>query len=105
MPAGRKIHIIWYMLSDFLSAILSWMILYFTRRILLHEAVFVDGIIFLNNCFLLGLLLIPAGWIVFYALTGAYHSLYRKSRLNEFSSTGVLSLIGCTILFFAIVIN
>jgi exopolysaccharide biosynthesis polyprenyl glycosylphosphotransferase len=105
MPSGRKIHIIWYMLSDFLSAILSWMILYFTRRILLHEAVFADGVIFLNNRFWLGLLLIPAGWIVFYALTGAYHSLYRKSRLNEFSSTGLLSLIGCTILFFAIVIN
>jgi len=105
MPAGRKIHIIWYVLSDFLSAVLSWMILYFTRRILLHEAVFVDGMIFLNNRFWLGLLLIPAGWIIFYALTGAYHSLYRKSRLSEFSSTGLLSLIGCTILFFAIVIN
>ncbi len=53
----------------------------------------------------LGLLLIPAGWIVFYALTGTYHSLYKKSRLNEFSSTALSSLIGCTILFFAIVIN
>ncbi len=69
------------------------------------KAVYIDGIIFLNNRFWLGLLLIPAGWIVFYALTGAYHSLYRKSRLSEFSSTGLLSLIGCTILFFAIVIN
>ena len=53
----------------------------------------------------MGLLLIPAGWIIFYALTGTYHSLYKKSRLNEFSSTALISLIGCTILFFAIVIN
>jgi polysaccharide biosynthesis protein PslA len=105
MPAGRKIHITWYMLSDFVSAILSWMILYFTRRILLNEDIYVDGAIFLNNRFWLGLILIPAGWIIFYALTGTYHSLYKKSRLNEFSSTGLLSLIGCTILFFAIVIN
>ncbi len=105
LHAGRKIHIAWYVLSDFISAVLSWVILYFTRRALLNEPIFTDGTLFLNNRFWLGLLLIPAGWIVFYALTGTYHSLYRKSRLNEFSRTGISSLIGCTVLFFAIVIN
>src|SRR5882672_6211947 len=102
---GKKIHITWYVLSDFISAILSWMILYFTRRALLKEPIYVDGSLFLNSRFWPGLLLIPTGWIVFYALTGTYHSLYKKSRLNEFSSTTLSSLIGCTILFFAIVIN
>src|SRR5450432_377962 len=105
LHAGRKIHITWYVLSDFISAILSWMILYFTRRLLLKEPIFLDGVLFLNDRFWLGLLLIPAGWIIFYALTGTYHSLYKKSRLNEFSSTILSGLIGCTILFFAIVIN
>jgi exopolysaccharide biosynthesis polyprenyl glycosylphosphotransferase len=105
LHAGRKIHITWYVLSDYISAILSWMILYFTRRLLLKEPIFADGELFLNNRFWLGLLLIPAGWIIFYALTGTYHSLYKKSRLNEFSSTALSSLIVCTILFFAIVIN
>jgi polysaccharide biosynthesis protein PslA len=102
---GRKIHITWYVLSDYISAILSWMILYFTRRLLLQEPIFVDEELYLNNRFWLGLLLIPAGWIIFYALTGTYHSLYKKSRLNEFSSTALSSLIVCTILFFTIVIN
>ena len=105
LHAGRKIHITWYVLSDYISAILSWMILYFTRRLLLQEPIYVDGELFLNNRFWLGLLLIPAGWIIFYALTGTYHSLYKKSRLNEFSRTVLSSLIVCTILFFAIVIN
>lgn len=105
LHAGRKIHITWYVLSDYISAILSWMILYFTRRLLLQEPIFADGELFLNNRFWLGLLLIPAGWIIFYALTGTYHSIYKKSRLNEFSSTVLSSLIVCTILFFAIVIN
>jgi polysaccharide biosynthesis protein PslA len=102
---GRKIHITWYVLSDFLSAIISWMILYFTRRILLNEPVFTNGEIFLNDRFWLGLALIPAGWVFFYALIGTYHSLYKKSRLSEFTNTALSSLIGCTILFFAIVIN
>jgi exopolysaccharide biosynthesis polyprenyl glycosylphosphotransferase len=105
LHAEKKIHITWYVLNDYISAILSWMILYFTRRALLHEAIFLNGKLFLNNRFWLGLTLIPAGWIVFYALTGTYHSLYKKSRLNEFSSTVLSSLIGCTVLFFAIVIN
>jgi exopolysaccharide biosynthesis polyprenyl glycosylphosphotransferase len=105
MHAGRKIHITWYVLSDYISAIMSWMILYFTRRLLLREPIFIDEKLFLNDRFWLGLLLIPAGWIIFYALTGTYHSLYKKSRLNEFSSTVLSSLIVCTILFFAIVIN
>jgi len=105
LHAGRKIHITWYVLNDFISAILSWMILYFTRRLLLNEPIYIDGKLFLNNRFWLGLLLIPAGWIVFYALTGTYHLLYKKSRLYEFSSTALSSLIGCTVLFFAIVIN
>ncbi|HEY4156249.1 MAG TPA: sugar transferase [Puia sp.] len=105
MGPGKKIHIIWYGLSDFLCAVISWIILYFTRRILLSEPVYLNGAIYLNNRFWLGLSLIPAGWLIFYGLTGAYHSLYKKSRLNEFTSTGVCSLIGCTVLFFAIVIN
>src|SRR5664279_3188657 len=105
LHAGSKIHITWYVLSDYISAILSWVILYFTRRLLLQEPVFIDEKLFLNDRFWLGLLLIPAGWIIFYAITGTYHSLYKKSRLNEFSSTVLSSLIGCTVLFFAIVIN
>jgi exopolysaccharide biosynthesis polyprenyl glycosylphosphotransferase len=105
LQPGRKIHITWYVLNDYISAILSWIILYFTRRYLLHERIYVDGGLFLNNRFWLGIILIPAVWIIFYAITGTYHSLYKKSRLNEFSSTALASLMGCTVIFFAIVIN
>ena len=102
---GKKIHTTWYLLSDFISATLSWIILYFTRRSLLNEPLFINGKLFLNNRFWLGLLIIPAGWTIFYAITGTYHDLYKKSRLNEVSITALYSLIGCTVLFFAIVIN
>jgi polysaccharide biosynthesis protein PslA len=105
LQPGRKIHITWYIFSDFISAVLSWTALYFTRRILLTEKILTDNGIYLNNRFWLGQALIPIGWVFFYALIGTYHSLYKKSRLNEFSNTAITSLIGCTILFFAIVIN
>ena len=105
MPASKKIHIIWYILSDYFAAVLAWIILYFTRRSLLNEPIVMNGQVYLNNRFWLGLILIPFGWLIFYGMVGCYHSLYKKSRLNEITVTFICSLIGCTVLFFSIVIN
>jgi exopolysaccharide biosynthesis polyprenyl glycosylphosphotransferase len=38
-------------------------------------------------------------------MVGSYHSVYKKSRLNELTITAICSIIGCTVLFFSIVIN
>jgi polysaccharide biosynthesis protein PslA len=105
MPSVKRIHSTWYLLSDYLAAILAWIVLYFSRRYLLHEGVITEDGLILNNRFWWGITLIPLTWIIFYALVGAYNSLYRKSRLNEFIITLLCCLIGCTIIFFAIVIN
>jgi polysaccharide biosynthesis protein PslA len=105
MRASKKIHIIAYILSDYLAAVLSWIILYFTRRSLLSEPIFIDHQLYLNNRFWLGIILIPFGWLILYGIVGSYHTLYKKSMLNEFTMTFICSLIGCTILFFSIVIN
>jgi exopolysaccharide biosynthesis polyprenyl glycosylphosphotransferase len=42
---------------------------------------------------------VPAGWLMLYALAGTYHSLYKKSRFAEFTLTFICSLIGCLGLF------
>ncbi len=105
MQAPKKIHIIWYILSDYVAALLTSVIFHFSRRILLSEPLFVNGHLLLTNRFWLGSSTIPIGWLLLYGLVGAYTSLYKKSRLNEIANTFALSLIGCTIVFFAIVIN
>src|SRR4051812_14949598 len=105
MPSSKKIHIIWYLVSDYLAAVLAWIILYFTRRYLLAEFIETSKGIYLNNRFWMGLALFPFGWLIFYSLVGAYHSLYGKSRLNEFTITFITSLIGCTLIFFLIIVN
>lgn len=81
------------------------MVLYFSRRYFLDEELFNEDGLILNQRFWMGLALVPLAWILFYALTGAYHSLYRKSRLGELFSTIALAVMGCTALFFAFVIN
>src|SRR6185295_10188882 len=100
MPSVKRIHSTWYLLGDYLAAILAWIVLYFTRRYLLHETLVVEHEVFLNNRFWYGITLVPLTWIFFYALVGAYQSMYNKSRLNEFIITLLCCLIGCTIIFF-----
>jgi len=91
-------------LSDYIAAILSWLALYFVRRYLAF-VITVDNLGYLDGRFWWGISLIPIGWIIFYAILGSYHSLYKKSRLNELTITFICSVIGCTIIFFLIVIN
>ena len=105
MPSNRKIHSVWYVISDYVAAILAWIVLYFVRRYLLGEILTLERRIYLNDRFWWGLSLIPLAWLIFYALLGSYHSLYRKSRLNEFTITFIGSIIGCILIFFMIVIN
>ncbi|HYE54023.1 MAG TPA: sugar transferase [Chitinophagaceae bacterium] len=101
----KKIHINWYILSDYLAAVIAWIVLYFTRRYLLEETITTQKGIYLNNRFWIGLASIPFGWLMLYTLTGAYNSLYNKSRLSELSSAFLCSLFGGTLIFFLIVIN
>jgi polysaccharide biosynthesis protein PslA len=105
MQSPKKIHIIWYILSDYFAALVTAIIFHFSRRVLLSEPIFVDGHLLLTNRFWLGASTIPVGWLLLNGMVGAYTSLYKKSRLDEITSTFTCSIIGCTIVFFAIVIN
>ena len=105
MPPAKRIHSAWYLFSDYIAALLAWMVLYFSRRYLLNETITIDNRVVLNDRFWWGISLVPVAWIIFYSLVGAYHSLYRKSRLNEFGITLFCTLLGCTLMFFVIVIN
>jgi polysaccharide biosynthesis protein PslA len=101
----RNIHIGWYALFDFLSASLAWFLFYLIRRKLLGENIDSGGILIVNPRIFTGMLLLPFFWLALYFLVGSYHSLYKKSRLNEVVNTFFLSIIGCTLLFFATILN
>jgi len=108
MAARKRSHtipILWYILSDYIAALLSSNIFHFSRRLLLSEPIFVNHRLLLTSRFWLGTTTIPLCWLLLYALFGSYNSLYQKSRLTEFANTFVYCLLGCTIIFFAIVIN
>ncbi len=105
MPSYKKIHINWYMLSDYLAAVIAWILLTIIRRELLRESFYNGNHLALNNRLLLGIAVLPFLWLIFFFLAGSYGSMYKKSRLNEITTTLSCTIVGCTIIFFAIVLN
>src|ERR1700754_5128492 len=108
MPAPKKIHtvsILWYILSDYTAALLSSNIFHFCRRLLLSEPIYSNSKLVLTQRFWLGVATIPLGWLILYTVMGSYRSLYHKSRLNEATNTFIYAVLGCTTVFFSIVIN
>lgn len=56
-----------------------------------------------GGTFIPGIIAIPFCWIILYHLSGAYKSLYYKSRLAEFVATLVTSIAGCIVIFFVFI--
>jgi exopolysaccharide biosynthesis polyprenyl glycosylphosphotransferase len=103
---NKNIQIIKYLMADLISAGLAWTLLYIFRKRYLEPQKFgVEIPIEFNNNFYLGLLIIPAAWVIGYALTGSYRDLYRRHRLQELSTTLWQSIIGVTIIFFILLLD
>ena len=78
MKENKTIHIAWYAFTDFITAALSWAIIYFLRKAYLGLEVSDEDGLAIDGKFWLGIFLIPPGWLIIYTMTGAYKSLYRK---------------------------
>ena len=107
MKSFRPLHINWYVVSDALTAAVAWFVLALVRKHLLHEHF--SGLyssIIADPFFQTTVLIIPLFWVILFSLTGSYRqSLYRKSRLNEFTNTFIISLVGCLLIFFVLILN
>lgn len=88
--SGRKKNINWYLISDYIFSVITWLLygMYIGANVL-------------ENPFFPGSALIALLWVLIYAFTGSYHrSLYEKSRLNELTGTLVFTFTGCFVLAF-----
>jgi exopolysaccharide biosynthesis polyprenyl glycosylphosphotransferase len=99
MASKKYIHPYWYTIADYITAAISWMIFYFLRKLLLVQPLQTD------QKFWLGIFFIPVGWLLIYGLVGSYNSIYKKSRLTEFTTTFVCTIIGCVALFFLFLLD
>lgn len=105
MKENKTLHMAWYAVSDFIAAALSWAIIYFLRKAYLGLEVSDEYGLSVDNKFWVGIILVPLGWLIFYSIVGSYNSIYRKSRLKEFTITFICSLTGTLFLYFTIILN
>lgn len=89
-----------YITLDIVSASLAWLLFMYYRIVYLDKSVF-D----LKADHFINLLIISLCWIIFYALVGNYNTIYRKSRLKEITQIFLVTLIGVTIIFFAVLLD
>jgi polysaccharide biosynthesis protein PslA len=94
----------WYIFTDWLASIIAWLLLVEFRTYVLQQYTSYSNLMS-DLRFWQGIILIPLGWIVLYALVGSYKNLYKKSRLAELNNTFIVSLIGCIIIFFVVFLN
>jgi exopolysaccharide biosynthesis polyprenyl glycosylphosphotransferase len=100
----KHINPAWYAASDYLTTALAWGVFFILRRRMLSEPTAHQSILS-DERFWLGIFLIPFGWLGLYAITGSYRSIYKKSRLAEFTKTFTGCIIGTVVLFFVFLLD
>ncbi len=106
MRYKKKIGILTYILSDFISAMIVWAGLFFFRKFVIEAyAGNIHSLILEDPNFYYGVLGIPFIWLTLHFIAGTYTDIYRKSRLSEITRTFVVTFIGVLIIFFALLLD
>jgi exopolysaccharide biosynthesis polyprenyl glycosylphosphotransferase len=100
----QKKHSLIYVLSDFISAELAWIVFYNLRKIYIEHSEI--GFYFENSLkYRLMLFGMPAAWVIYYFLSGYYRNSYQKSRLQELGTSFNTAMTGSVVVFFTILLN
>ena len=95
-----------YLIGDLLTAMIAWTLFFYFRKSGLDRTPIDQASQLLSDSnYWMGLVLVPAGWLSLYAIMGGYRKTLRKSRLKELGDTAAASIIGVTVLFFAIMLD
>ncbi len=104
---NKKIQVLKYLLSDFISALLAWAVFFIYRKYTINPDVInnLDYYIFTDYKFFVGIIVIPFFWLLLYTFTGYYRKIFRKSRLRELTQTFTITFVGTLIIFFLLILD
>lgn len=85
---------------DLITAALSWGLFYYFRKTSIEHETFS-----INERFILGIVIIPVIWIIFYAVQGTYQDVRKLYRLKVISLTSFATIFGSVVLFFALLLD
>ena len=103
---NKTLHTIKYVLFDLLSAAAVWTAFDVYRRSKIDSPKFgiMPDVIF-DSQYFKSIIIIPLAWLLFYYLVGTYNNVLRRSRINEFVQTFMVSLLGVTVVFFVLLLD
>lgn len=104
MKSNKKTATYFYILIDYLSAMLAWLFFFYYRKSFeawpfSWEDVYTDEKLYH------GLIFVPIIWILLYSIFDKYQDVYRYSRLATLTRTLILSFMGCLLLLFSILLD
>lgn len=103
---GRRSQTILHIIFDWLTAMAAWALFFAYRKVNIESRKFGEPMnLEITDTLLVGLVVIPLLWVGLYALTGTYRDVLRKSRLKELGQTLLITVIGVTLLFFALILD
>ncbi len=103
---NKSLQVFKYVFFDLLAAVLAWSLFFFFRKYSFDVYTFRElELIFQDRNFYIGVAVVPVFWLILYTLVGTYRRIYRKSRLKEFGQTFLITLIGVTFIFFALILD
>lgn len=102
---NKQRHIALYVITDFLTAIVTWTIFFFVRKQYIDTYTIRFAEASFDMSYAYGLFLIPFMWIFLYYISGTYQNVLRKSRLQECFHTLYITVIGSLIIFFGVLLD
>lgn len=103
---NKRLQLAKYLISDYLSAALSWGLFYIFRKRHIEALLYGHTVpIQVDNKLILGVFLLPVFWIFIYYSSGYYRDVFRKSRLAELWQTLGTIFFGVLILFFVLILD
>lgn len=92
-----------YRLADFFTAMVAWALFFVWRKWM--EGVNPGWEALQDINFYYGIVIIPFGWFLFYALFDDYRDIYRLARISTLARTFVLTFIGVCFLFVTLLMD
>jgi exopolysaccharide biosynthesis polyprenyl glycosylphosphotransferase len=97
---GNRRLTVFFVLIDWICAVVAWVLFYFLRKVLIEEVPFSIG-----ESFYYGVTIIPILWLILYYLQGTYQNVKRLYRFKLFSLTFSATFIGAVLIFFTFLLD
>lgn len=103
---NRRLQVFKHLFSDYTAALLAWWLLFLFRKEFIEASKHGYSIAVGNDSnLILALVFLPFCWLGFYAFTGYYKDIYRRSRFREFWQTFHTATLGVLVLFFVFILD